>query len=252
MINKLLAGTAMAVVPAVAMAADLPVRGPAPAPVFVQAAPTWGGFYVGANFGLAWTSAKNFQDNVSLCGNSLCGWESDDQNGSGVGGLAGLTAGYNFQSGNFVYGLEADIAGVWGGKVKNSNYNQELSTRAVATIRARLGIASGATLFYLTGGVAAVNQKLASDVGCSDCNYSGSSTEWNWAGVVGAGIEHQLGGGWSAKVEALYIPNVETNRSVRPFGVSKGFRAESDIGIVRFGVNYRFGAAAAAPVVARY
>ena len=56
MINKLLAGTAMAVVPAVAMAADLPVRGPAPAPVFVAAAPTWAGFYVGANLGVAWSS----------------------------------------------------------------------------------------------------------------------------------------------------------------------------------------------------
>ena len=220
--------------------------------MFVSAAPTWGGLYVGANFGIAWTSGKRFQDNVSICGNSLCGWESDDENGSSFGGLAGITAGYNFQSGNFVYGIEADVAGVWGGTIKNANYDNELKTSGIATLRARAGIASGSTLFYLTAGIAAVNQKHSSQVGCTNCDYNGSKTEWNFAGVVGAGIEHQLGGGWSAKVEGLYIPNLETAVSFSPYGTSKGFRATSDIAIVRFGVNYRFGGAGTAPVLARY
>ncbi len=158
--------------------------------MFVAAAPTWGGFYVGANLGVAWTQVGAFKNNTSYCGNSLCGFEADDDNGSGMGALAGITAGYNFQSGNFVYGLEADIAGVWGQGVRNTNYDQKVDTRGIGTIRARLGIANGATLFYLTGGAAAVNQKYAQDTFCSDCNYTGSKTSWRWAPVVGAGIEH--------------------------------------------------------------
>lgn len=263
MINKLLAGTAMAIVPAVAMAADLPVRSVAPAPVFVAAAPTWGGFYVGANFGVMWSQAENTFDSSYLDGASVVAYGNNYRgtSSSNFGGLAGVTAGYNFQSGMMVFGLEADIGGVFGTKANSHEYYQyetggDRSTQALGTIRARAGIASGASLFYLTAGVAAVRTKLSVyDLYDNYPGKTGSKSEWKWAGVGGAGIEHQLGGGWSAKVEGLYV--FPTTSTIRTFDTNeeygKSFKAKTSHAIVRFGVNYRFGASAsAAPVVARY
>jgi hypothetical protein len=71
-----------------ALAADLPSREPAPPPqpLFVQASQslTWQGFYVSATAGRV----------------------------SGVkGATAGLGLGYGHQSGNVVYGIEADFSG---------------------------------------------------------------------------------------------------------------------------------------------
>ena len=86
---------------ATAFAADLPVRGPAiaPAPVFVGM--TWTGFYVGIHGG--WSDIRERQAMSSPAFALTVA-------NSASGGLAGLHAGYNFQSGSMVYGIEADIA----------------------------------------------------------------------------------------------------------------------------------------------
>ena len=78
-----------------AMAADLPrAMPPTRAPAFVPAFYSWNGFYLGINgggaFGRSDWSAFGGDTNVS-------------------GGLIGVTAGYNWQSGQWVFGLEGDI-----------------------------------------------------------------------------------------------------------------------------------------------
>ena len=161
-----------------------------------------------------------------------------------------MTAGYNFQCGNFVYGLEADFQGVFGTRTFASHNFYDLTTvfgdsARFGTIRARAGIASGATLFYLTAGVAAVNAKLNRNRLLRLHLHFVLNSNWEWAAVIGAGIEHQLGGGWSAKVEGLYIPQGQDRRSrtVRHCDpVRRPVRQRSDIAVIRFGVNYRFGA----------
>src|SRR5437870_4720407 len=76
-------------------AADLPGRYPPPvmkAPVYSPMY-NWTGFYLGLNGGGAWGHTS---------------W--DHAGGFDVsGGLVGGTAGYNWQTGQFVFGLEGDI-----------------------------------------------------------------------------------------------------------------------------------------------
>ncbi len=122
----LLAGIALTALATGAMAADLSPYYKAP---LIGPAFTWGGFYVGANAGYAWSN-----DDVALGTTSTT---SGQQNGSSTptrdtllgaataasiaasvpgnfatsphGFLGGGQLGYNFQSGWFVYGVEADL-----------------------------------------------------------------------------------------------------------------------------------------------
>ena len=75
------------------------------------------------------------------------------------------------------------------------------------------------------------------------CGSSGCDTDGFW-----------LGGGWSAKVEGLYVfgksQSVTHYYENDPTDYGKRFSTKASSAVVRFGVNYRFGGAS--PVVARY
>jgi outer membrane immunogenic protein len=82
-------------------AADLPVRTYTKAPVIVDPIYNWTGFYVGANLG--WSFGRSRTD-VTIAGAPFV---STSQRMDGI--LGGLQAGYNWQSGRAVFGLETDI-----------------------------------------------------------------------------------------------------------------------------------------------
>src|ERR1700752_760947 len=77
-----------------ARAADMPVKAPPiPSPLY-----NWNGFYLGANFGGAWTNGS-----LNIPGNNLYGGTTEF--------MAGVQAGYNFQAGHFLFGVEGDFDG---------------------------------------------------------------------------------------------------------------------------------------------
>ncbi len=84
-----------------ALAADLPVRTYTKAPIVVDPVYNWTGFYVGANLG--WSFGRSRTD-VTIAGAPFA---STSQRMDGI--LGGLQAGYNWQSGRAVFGLETDI-----------------------------------------------------------------------------------------------------------------------------------------------
>ena len=84
-----------------AEAADLPVRPYTKAPVVVDPIYNWTGFYIGANLG--WSFGRSKTD-VSIAGAPFA---FTSQRMDGI--LGGLQAGYNWQSGRAVFGLETDI-----------------------------------------------------------------------------------------------------------------------------------------------
>ena len=88
-----------------AMAADLPVKAP-PAPVM---APVWNwtGFYIGVNGGYSW--GRSSRDLNFF--NPLNGATIATASGGGRdldGGVFGGQIGYNWQTSNWVFGIEAD------------------------------------------------------------------------------------------------------------------------------------------------
>src|SRR5712671_6969726 len=95
-----LAGSAI-ISPGAAKAADLPVRAYTKAPIAVDPAYNWTGFYVGANLGWSFGRART---DVAIAGAPFA---FSSQRMEGI--LGGLQAGYNWQNGRALFGLEADI-----------------------------------------------------------------------------------------------------------------------------------------------
>ncbi|AYG63805.1 outer membrane protein [Rhizobium jaguaris] len=142
-----------------AFAADLTYEQTTPAAEQSYSAYNWSGFYLGAQGGYAWNKG------------SVLGSDHKLDNG-----ISGVHAGYNFQTGNIVYGIENDFNYNFGDK-NEANLDWDASGRA------RVGYALDRTLFFATAGVAAAGGKVdASGVGKKDDILIG------W--TAGGGIEH--------------------------------------------------------------
>jgi hypothetical protein len=93
-----------------ALAADLPVRA---APVYqapLVVAPTWTGLYVGANGGWGWASNFNASSTFSdPTGATVIAPATSNLNATGA--VFGGQLGYNWQTSNWVWGVEGDFDG---------------------------------------------------------------------------------------------------------------------------------------------
>jgi len=200
-----------------AIAADLPTRTYTKAPAAAIAINNWTGFYVGAMGGYA-------QEDNSSIGRLSCGF-------------AGGTVGYNWQSGNVVFGIEADAA--WSNVGATASIPGLASAsdkiRDMGTARGRIGYAFDQVLIYGTGGYAwADNQLSATALGVT---ISDSHVHSGWA--AGAGVEVMFAPKWSVKAEYLYRSFASQNyfTGVIPAGVAIG---TLNLNSVQLGVNYHF------------
>src|SRR5476651_1053141 len=123
-------GVQTCALPISATAADLRAR-PYYPPVDARVY-NWAGFYAGANVGYDWGKITN----SAISPNGLAG---------------GIQGGYNFQSGQFVFGGETDIQ-VTGANDTFAPY--KFSNPWFGTLRARAGFAMNNILFYGTLGLA--------------------------------------------------------------------------------------------------
>ena len=265
---------ASATVPA--LAADLPRKAPPPAPVMIPVV-NWTGFYIGINGGYSWGKAGR---ELSFF-NPLTGIQIIPPVGSGStsdsnlnGGLFGGQLGYNWQSGNWVFGFETDAQ--WTGQRGSaSRLCGVLATAAGAclpgvalgtsaaveqhldwfgTFRGRAGVlVTPSTLLYVTGGAA--YGSLNTDVTVTSITplglpvsitRSGESSKFGW--TIGGGIESKLsmfGNNWSGKLEYLYMDlgTVESTSGIGT-GVLIGTNLSTRVtdSIFRAGINYQFSA----------
>lgn len=261
----------------IASAADMAVKAPYPAtPVPVY---NWTGFYIGGNVGGAWGRFDSATSTVfsptgyfaasSVPAIALVG----DQRINASGFTGGLTAGYNWQASNFVFGIESDFNyfGVKGSTSGSALYPccaptgfavaSSASSDWLITVRPRAGIlVTPSLLLYATGGLAVANVKanfvFTDTFATATETASLSSTRVGW--TVGAGGEYALMNGWSIKAEYLFVDlgrETATSTNLRAFTPSIAFPANvfthsADLraNIARVGLNYKFGG----PVVARY
>jgi opacity protein-like surface antigen len=148
----------------------------------------WSGFYVGGTLGFIDANAT-VSANVPVFG-------SFSVSGSGSQFGVGALAGYNWQNGNQVYGIETDIALPTG-----FDY--------FGTLRARYGILNGNWLFYGTAGLSfASSGGSASGFGFSFNGYN------NIGFVVGGGAETKINDHLTAGIEGLYYGLMDDTQNV--------------------------------------
>ncbi|HUD88199.1 MAG TPA: outer membrane protein [Xanthobacteraceae bacterium] len=205
-----------------AAAADLSVAPLYKAPPSeVTQAYNWTGFYLGINGGGGW-------------GHSY--WDANTTGINLSGGLVGGTAGYNYQIGSAVIGLEGDVD--WANLKGTSTSTGcpvgcSTSDTWLSTVRGRAGYAFGGILPYVTGGLA------VGDIRAATPGFAGASdTNAGW--TAGGGIEFALPGNWSAKAEYLHVDLGRFNCGL-DCGLATTDNVSMHDNVFRAGVNYRFG-----------
>ena len=252
-----------------AMAADLPARTYTKAPVMVDPGYNWSGFYIGGNIGYSWGRSNDTTTFTNGAGATLFA-TTGSSNLDGV--VGGGQVGYNWQTQNWVWGLEADIQGTGERGSRDASCPAALCLPPAAlaltgvvpvtltqqidwfgTVRARGGIlVTPKVLLYATGGLAYGNVNTSETI--VGVGYSADDLRVGY--TVGAGIEGAIGGNWTARLEYLYVDLGRTSGSfATPLAalgggtITSNFSSRITDNVLRVGVNYRFNNG---PVVARY
>jgi outer membrane immunogenic protein len=235
----------------------------------------WTGFYAGANAGGAFKRESN---SLSVENDSVTNYffapalPGVDASGSrklnDEGFTAGVQAGYNGQSGRFVWGVEIDFN--WldlstkrgGTSLYTTNsapyvLTVKESTDWLLTARPRVGWAVDSWLLYGTFGLAVSHSNFEQFFAEQPFtpapeNVSASRTKIGW--VVGTGVEVALWGNWTAKGEYLFA-RFDGTDVVGRLGAANGASptpgfvdgakftnslSHLDLHLARIGLNYHF------------
>ena len=261
MIRFLVAGVGLLTVAAAipALAADIPVRAVYSAPPVLF---SWTGFYGGLNAGGGWGSKgvavlPQTDPTLGLIGSPSTTLELSD-------GLVGGQVGFNYQTGDWVLGLEADAA--WA-RLTGSNpclftsstlgvlittCTASARVDAVGALAGRLGISVDRVLVYVKSGgawtrdryslVATARSAVLPPATPAVLPPTGTGSESRWGWTVGAGVEYAFAGPWSAKVEYDYMNS--GSRSVA-WAIINATPIQAKIvqeeHVLKAGLNYRFG-----------
>jgi outer membrane immunogenic protein len=208
----------------------------------VAVAPTWTGLYLGVNGGWGWTSSSNVTfDTVPVGGFPAFTFA---QNASGP--VFGGQLGYNWQAGNWVFGVEGDVDGV--GTQKNFKsfaepttgltFSASASPNWLASLRGRLGYTWGPGMIYLTGGGAWEGVQFNTSDAVASSSFTNTRSGW----TIGGGYEWMIAPNWMVRAEYLYYGFSGTVNNVTPIlggGVSHSW-SNTNTSVARIGLNYKF------------
>jgi outer membrane immunogenic protein len=230
-----------------ASAADLSLKDTPYSPT--PLAPVWGGMYVGGHLGGLWrgdedTSAKKKEcakweryGCTSYCAEwawrdtNRVSFEEDDDEVSLVGGVH---VGYNWQRNSTVIGIEADV-----------DFADQIDY--LASLRARLGYASGNFLIYATAGVALAQfdeDPFKFKIGGKSFAMNSEDEDAKIGFVVGGGVEYKLRPNWSVGVEGLYYAFEDESSEHTVWKNGKKYKVteedDGDFFVVRARLSYHF------------
>jgi outer membrane immunogenic protein len=192
-----------------ATAADMAVKAPPPP---AASAFNWAGWYIGGNAGYGWARSQEQEDPPFSNGLYIaiptqpCALPSPSKDCSHTlnGFIGGGQTGYNWQSGNWVYGLEASFSGAKISGTETINFGAGPNTFAtkiesLLLATGRLGYARDRTFLYVKAGYA------GSKVGFTATGIPGTDTDsvssWHSGWTAGTGVEYALTQNWIAGVE---------------------------------------------------
>jgi outer membrane immunogenic protein len=276
----LLTAVTLGVMALPAMAADL-------APVYKeQVAWSWTGFYFGGSVGGGWMTdnsteaATSTSCNPLFCsplvigaaGNALAAGIPGALNTTQAGFLAGAQAGYNWQWGRYVLGIETDLSGT--SISGSSSFSNQVPTvggfniaaygtqteklNYLGTVRGRAGyLVTDPLLAYVTGGFAYGDASSSQSLGTSvvplpftiqsATGESSSSSRAGW--TIGGGLEWMFARNFTVKGEYLYYdfgsvsypgPSVLTSFGGVPiYGATTSATAAFKGSIARVGLNFK-------------
>jgi len=222
MTKSLLAGAVFLAAAAPAMAADLPVKAPAP----VVAAPVsfynWSGFYVGAHAGYGWGESRWAFQHDSFWNNT----RGERINTRPDGWLGGGQIGFNYQAGRFLLGVEGTLSAADISKTVPSPISpavvfgadrETTKVKSLYTVAGRVGAVWDQFLFYGKGGWAGARVELSART-----DFGGGAA-WKSAKdrsgyIVGAGAEYMFTPNIILGVEYNYIDLGTATYSARNTG----------------------------------
>ena len=212
-----------------ASAADFPRKAPlyvpAAAPVF-----TWTGFYIGVHGGGGWS-------HWDAGPGAITGGTAD-----GDGWLLGVQAGYNYQMGNIVLGIEGELS------FADVKITQPLFAGSITLkndfyglVTGRLGYAFDRFLVFGKGGVAFTRDKWDGNDGIGG-TVTGEFSRVGW--TIGVGGEYALWDNISLKAEYNFLSFGERTERLTAGGglviVGPPANVSETVHIVKVGANYRF------------
>jgi outer membrane immunogenic protein len=229
---------AFAVMIGSAVAADLPRREPiykappAYAPPF-----TWTGHYIGVHLGGLW-GKKDWS-------NTIIGNTSHDLSGF----LGGGQIGFNYQTGQWVWGIQGDwawtnadgssscISGTLGATAATCSSDVDW----LASVTGRLGYSWDRSLLYVKGGFAWEKDKYTYSVTAPAAlarSASPSNTRSGW--TLGVGWEYAFQNNWTAFVEYNYYDfgTRTINFATAPATYAVDIKERKHV--VKAGINYLF------------
>jgi len=226
-----------------ARSADLPY---AKAPSAAAAVYDWTGYYVGA-FGGGGFGNHNLNN---ANGPAFGGAADFTINYSSQGAIAGGEFGYNWQSGNYFTGFEADV--FWSGITGNDASQQfgvidQTDLRWGGSLRARGGIAVDRLLLFFTGGW-----------GFGDIRHTSIApgfpvdqfTSFRNGLTAGGGISYAITNNVIGKLEYRFYDlgrYARTGNPLTPNG-QLPYTVDNTYSVVTIGFDFKFGG----PVVAKY
>jgi outer membrane immunogenic protein len=256
-----------------ALAADLPSRRAAPAPYVAVPVFTWTGFYVGVNAGYGFSDNTDdvlFVPPGTFGVGGFTGTVTSGNSNSRDGFVGGGQIGYNYQFGQFVVGLEADIQAADLSSSRNNGLAVLAGTglapvgfvyanqfdRGIdwfGTVRGRAGVAFDRLLVFGTGGLAYGGGGNSNTCfGLVNCS---NNDDIRTGYTFGGGVEYAFTPNWTVKLEGLYV-NLDGNKNANstlvgvtaagspvysPVGTTVGQgRRDDEFGVVRVGLNYKF------------
>lgn len=191
-----------------------------PVPVF-----SWTGFYIGGHVGYGWSR-----------------FSADGDARTADGFLGGAQAGFNYQMGQIVLGIEGEYS--WSNvKLEDSLFAGTLTLKNdyFASAAGRVGYAFDRLLLFGKVGAAWTHDKWDANDGFGG-TATATSNRTGW--LFGAGLEYAVWENVSVKVEYNYLmfPSVTpTFATTGGLTVEGSSSVKLDTQIVKLGLNYRFG-----------